>query len=152
MENDPAGGTVAERLERLGVKRILVQMARNGQIPRLQCEMPICYRREPKGRRLFDPWPYPRSAPDNKWSPNPDHYPELAKDKGQRQPWNVRLAHVHCNNMDRGWRTRIRAMLEDNPSISFKEIAIVLNGKPSVEVPPPYEKWTAALVRKAYVS
>ena len=43
-------------------------------------------------------------------------------------------------------------MLENDPSISFKEIAAVLNWKPSVQAPPPYESWTAALVRKAYVS
>ena len=148
--NNPAGGTVAERLVGFGVRGILVEMARNGQIPRLKCEMPICYR--PEGRRRFDPWPNPRSAPDNKWSPNADHYPIFRKDKGERKPWNVRLAHVECNNQDRGWRTRIDTMLENDPSISFKEIAAVLNGKPSVEVPPPYESWTAALVRKAYVS
>jgi hypothetical protein len=44
------------------------------------------------------------------------------------KPWNVRLAHVHCNNMDHGWRTRIRALLEQQP------------------------RWTAKLVRKAYAS
>jgi hypothetical protein len=149
-KNNPAGGTVAERLLGLGVKRgILLEMARNGQIPRLKCEMPICYRGD---RRLFDPWPNPRSAPGNKWSPNLDHYPELDKDGGERKPWNVRLAHVHCNSMDRGLRSRIRAMLEKDPSLSFKEIAARLTRRHSIEVPPPYESWTAGLVRKACVS
>jgi hypothetical protein len=54
--------------------------------------------------------------------------------------------------MDRGWRTRIRAMLEDDPSRSFKEIAARLNSRPSIEVPPPFESWTAASVRTAYIS
>ena len=49
-KNNRAGGTVAERLVGLGVRKgILLEMARNGQIPRLKCEMPICYRRD---RRL----------------------------------------------------------------------------------------------------
>ena len=81
-----------------------------------------------------------------------DHYPELDKDGGDRKPWNVRLAHVHCNNMDRGLRTRIRAMLEKDPSLSFKEIAARLTRRHSIEVPPPYESWTAGLGRKVCVS
>jgi hypothetical protein len=143
-------GTVAERLATLGVKGVLVQMARNGQVPKLSCEMPICYC--PEGRKHFDPWPAPRYAAEKKWSPNADHYPTLKMDGGQLKPWNVRLAHVHCNNMDYGWRTRIRAMLEKDPALSFEAIAEALNRKGSVDVPPPYKSWTAALVRKAYVS
>lgn len=112
--------------------------------------MPICYR--PEGRNRFDKWPDPRKGADPKWSPNADHYPKLKVDGGEIKPWNVRLAHVHCNNMDYGWRTRIRSMLEKEPTLSFKEIASALNKKASVEVPPPYKAWTAALVRKAYVS
>jgi hypothetical protein len=73
-------------------------------------------------------------------------------DRGQLKPWNVRLAHVYCNNMDFGWRSRIRRMLEKDPTLSFANIAEALNKKKSVRVPPPAKSWTAKLVRKAYVS
>lgn len=74
-------------------------------------------------------------------------------DGGQRKPWNVRLAHVYCNNMDFGWRSRIRRMLEDDPTLSFAKIAEALNNKKkTVRVPPPAKEWTAKLVRKAYIS
>ena len=150
MANREVQGTVAERLKALGVRGVLVEMAKNGQILRLRCEMPTCYC--PKGREDFDPWPSPRFAPEREWSPNPDHYPTLKMDGGQLKPWNVRLGHVYCNNMDFGWRSRIRRMLEKDPTLSFAKIAEALNKKKTVGVPPPAESWTAKLVRKAYVS
>jgi hypothetical protein len=143
-------GTVADRLKELGVKGVLIQMADNGQLLELTCEMPTCYC--PKGREHFDPWPDPRYGPERKWSPSADHYPTLKRDGGKLKPWNVRLAHVYCNNMDFGWRTRIRRMLEKDPALSFEEIAETLNRKMDVQVPPPARSWTAALVRKAYAS
>ncbi len=149
-------GTVAERLQALGVgvRGVLVQMAKNGQILDLKCEMPTCYRERehPDGRKRFDPWPDPRYAPENKWSPNADHYPTLKMDGGKLKPWNVRLAHVFCNNMDFGWRKRIRTMLERDPSLSFDKIADALNKKKRVHRPPKAESWTAEIVRKAYAS
>jgi hypothetical protein len=55
--------------------------------------------------------------------------------------------------MDVGWRRRIRAMLEKNPTMSFEQIAEALNRKLSVHVPPDAKgEWTAELVRRAYVS
>ena len=143
-------GTLAERLQALGVKGVLVQMAKNGQILELRCEMPTCYC--PTGREHFDPWPDPRHAPGHEWSPNADHHPTLKMDGGHLKPWNVRLAHVHCNNTDFGWRKRIRQMLEKNPELSFDKIAEALNRKKLMYVPPGEESWTAALVRKAYAS
>jgi hypothetical protein len=147
-------GTVADRLQALGVKGVLVQMAKNGQLLDLKCEMPTCYREREHldGRWRFDPWPAPRHAPENKWSPNPDHYPTLKRDHGMLKPWNVRLAHVFCNNMDYGWRTRIRRMLEKDPTLSFEKIADALNKKRSVHKPPGAETWSAEIVRRAYVS
>jgi hypothetical protein len=136
--------TVAERLKELGVKGVLIQMANHGQLLELTCEMPTCYC--PKGREHFDPWPDPRYAPERKWSPSADHYPTLKRDGGKLKPWNVRLAHVHCNSMDFGWRTRIRWMLEKDPLLSFEEIAETLNRKMDVQVPPPATSWTAELV------
>lgn len=147
-----ARGTVAERLQSLGVKGILVQMAKNGQILELKCEMPTCYCEHPEGPEHFDPWPDPRYAPERKWSPNADHYPTLKMDGGQLKPWNVRLAHVFCNNMDFGWRKRIRRMLEKDPTLSFERIAEALNRKKGQLVPPEADSWTAEIVRRAYVS
>ena len=68
------------------------------------------------------------------------------------RPSNVRLAHVHCNNLDYGWRSRIRALLENQPDMSFEDIANALNRKKRVIPPPGASSWTAKLVRKAYVS
>ncbi len=148
---DPGGHDgVAEGLRSLGVKGVLVQMARNGQIFELKCEMPTCYC--PKGRKYFDAWPDPPHADGHDWSPNADHYPTLKKDKGKLQASNVRLAHVFCNNTDFGWRSRIRRMLEKDPTVSFDEIAEVLNRKKHVLRPPGAKQWTAATVRRAYVS
>jgi hypothetical protein len=63
-------GMVAERLKELGVKGVLIQMADNGQILELTCEMPMCYC--PKGREHFDPWPDPRYT-----RPNANGHPAL---------------------------------------------------------------------------
>lgn len=143
--------TVSARLRALGVKGVLVPMAKNGQIRELRCEMPTCYC--PKVPTHFEPWPEPRGNSElNKWSPNADHYPTLRRDGGKLKPWNVRLAHKFCNNMDYGWRMRIRTMLERDPTLSFDEIAEALNKKRTVLVPPNKESWTAELVREAYVS
>jgi hypothetical protein len=142
--------SLADRLKGLGVKGILVQMARNAQILELRCEMPTCYC--PDGREHFDPWPDPPYAPEHKWSPNADHHPTLKMDGGKLTPWNVRLAHVFCNDTDFGWRRRIRNMLEREPALSFDKIAEALNRRKRVLIPPGTESWTAATVRRAYVS
>jgi hypothetical protein len=60
--------------------------------------------------------------------------------------------HVYCNNLDFGWRRRIRRLLEKDPTRSFDNIAEVLNGKKTVPVPPGEESWTAEIVRNVYVS
>jgi hypothetical protein len=62
---------------------------------------------------------------------------------------NVRLSHTWCNNRDYGWRTQIRTLLAKGKSLA--EIAETLNRK---DVPPAHgtNRWTAAMVRKAYVS
>jgi transposase len=57
-----------------------------------------------------------------------------------------------CNVMDVGWRTRIRTMLEKNPTMSFEQIAGPLNKKVSVHIPPKANPWTAELAREAYTS
>ena len=48
-----AGETPVEKLEALGVRGILWQLARDGQIIDVRCEMPQCYCF--RGRRYFEP-------------------------------------------------------------------------------------------------
>jgi len=62
---------------------------------------------------------------------------------------NVRLAHSLCNKRDWGWRAQVRAQLAKEKSLA--EIAEFLNRK---GVPPAHgtNRWTAAMVRKAYAS
>jgi hypothetical protein len=118
-------------------------MAERGQLLSLRCEMPQCYYY--KGRGCFDP----RATPLTDWAPSPDHYPILKSARGKLRPENVRLSHVLCNNRDYGWRTRIKTMLAKGKALD--EIARTLNSK---HIPPAHgtNKWTAAMVRKAYVS
>jgi hypothetical protein len=136
--------SVVEQLEQRGVVRgILVQMAKDGQLVELRCEMPSCYC--PERRRYFDAKKNP--MPD--WALNVDHYPKLKMDGGTRRQENVRLAHVLCNNRDYAWRKNIKEMLAAR--MSLKDIAIKLKQK-KVEPPHNRKTWTARMVRKAYVS
>ena len=148
MATAAAGGggadrSVADELRRLGVKGVLVQMAERGQLLAVKCEMPQCYHH--KGRGAFDEVTTPRK----KWAPSPDHYPILKSDGGYLVPENVRLAHIYCNKRDYEWRKQIRTLLAKGKSLA--EIAETLNRK---RVPPAHgtNQWTAAMVRKAYVS
>ena len=163
MAKTAAGGggadsSVADQLRALGVRGVLVKMAERGQLLALRCEMPQCYHH--KGRGAFDPVTTPRTkwrceprsrapAGGTKWAPSPDHYPTLKSAGGHLVPENVRLSHVWCNNRDYGWRTQIRTMLAKGKSLA--DIAEALNSK---GVPPAHgtNRWTAAMVRKAYVS
>lgn len=138
------GESVLEKLHAHGVtKGVLVQMAKSGQLHDFKCEMPQCYHQ--KGRGAFDPV----GTPVKDWLPSPDHYPTLKKDGGRLEPANVRLSHVRCNQRDYSWRMQIRAMLAKDKSLD--DIAAALNKK-SVPTIHGANKWTAASVRKAYVS
>lgn len=139
-KEDPS---VADELRRLGVKGVLVRMAESGQLLALKCEMPQCYHH--KGRGAFDPLTTTRT----KWAPSRDHYPILRSAGGHLRPENVRLAHVECNQRDYNRRKQIGTMLAKGKSLA--EIAETLNRK---AVPPAHgtNQWTAAMVRKAYVS
>jgi hypothetical protein len=137
------GDTLVGELRKLGTRGVLVQMARRGQIIELRCEMPKCYC--PKGRGYFEP----KLAPRTPWAPSADHYPRLKADGGHLVPWNVRLAHVQCNQEDYVWRGRIRRMLEKG--MSLEEIAETLNHQ-GIAKPWGSARWSATLVRKAYVS
>jgi len=135
---------VAERLRAIGVTEgILVQMAQDGQIVEVSCEMPECYC--PMGREHFDV----KSHPPSEWILTPDHYPKLESDGGILSPDNVRLAHLLCNRVNFGWRERIRPMLVKR--MSLEEIAGELN-REKVRAPHGTNEWTAAMVRKAFSS
>jgi hypothetical protein len=140
-----ADRSVADQLRELGLKNgnVLVQMAERGQLLALKCEMPRCYHH--KGRGVFDPVTKSRS----KWAPSRDHYPILKSAGGKLRPENVRLSHTECNQRDYVSRAQIRPLLAKGKSLA--EIAETLNGK---GVPPAHgtNRWTAAMVRKAYVS
>jgi hypothetical protein len=137
-----AGETPVEKLEALGVRGILWQLARDGQIIDVRCEMPQCYCF--RGRRYFES----RSARSD-WEPTADHYPRLNAHGGHLTPDNVRLAHRLCNRRDYGWRMKINVML--GKRMSLEEIAERLNAE---KVPTIHgtNRWTAASVRKAFVS
>jgi hypothetical protein len=137
-----AGETPVEKLEALGVRGILRQLARDGQIIDVRCEMPQCYCF--RGRRCFEP-----RSPLSDWSPTPDHYPRLKAHGGHLTPDNVRLAHLLCNRRDYGWRMKINAML--GKRMSLEEIAEKLNAD-NVPTIHGTNRWTAASVRKAFVS
>jgi hypothetical protein len=134
--------TAVERFAALGVRGILWQLARDGQIVDVRCEMPQCYCF--RGRRHFEP-----RGPYSDWEPTADHYPRLKMHGGHLTSDNVRLAHRLCNRRDYEWRTRINAMLGKRRSLD--DIAEELNRR---KVPTTHgtNRWTAAAVRKAFVS
>lgn len=138
-----ADSSVADELRRLGVKGVLVQMAERGQLLDLKCEMPQCYHH--KGRAAFDPVAKTRTE----WAPSPDHYPTLKSAGGHLVPENVRLSHTECNQRDYTRRKQIGTLLAKGKSLA--EIAETLNRR---NVLPAHgtNRWTAAMVRKAYVS
>jgi hypothetical protein len=137
-----AGTSAVEHLEALGVGGILWQLAKEGQIVDVRCEMPQCYCH--RGRRHFD-----ENMTGSDWSPTADHYPRLKMHGGHLTPDNVRLGHKLCNQRDYTWRTQINALL--GKKMSLEEIAAQLNGK---KVPTIHgtNRWTASSVRKAFVS
>lgn len=140
------GEGLAAQLRERGVGRgdVLIRMAQRGQLLVLRCEMPKCYC--PKGRSHFEQRTHPQRSV---WAPSADHYPLLKADGGKLVPWNVRLAHLHCNQEDFVWRGRIRRMLEKGDSL--EQIAQNLTQQ-GIRRPHGSSKWTAKNVRKAFVS
>jgi len=135
--------SVVEKLEALGVVHgILRQIAQDGQIVDVRCEMPQCYCF--RGRRHFDP-----KSSGSAWSPTADHHPKLKMHGGYLTADNVRLAHELCNQRDFTWRTKINTML--GKQMSLDQIAANLNAQ---KVPTIHgtNRWTASSVRKAFVS
>ena len=105
-------------------------------------EMPQCYCF--RGRRHFEP----RSSGSD-WEATADHYPRLETHGGHLTPDNVRLAHRLCNRRDYTWRVKISGLLAKR--MPLEEIAERLNAE---DVPTMHgtNRWTAASVRKAFVS
>jgi hypothetical protein len=134
--------TPVARLEALAVRGILWQLARDGQISAVRCEMPQCYCF--RGRGYFEP-----RSPGADWMLTADHHPRLKMHGGRLTSDNVRLAHRLCNQRDYTWRMKINALL--GKRMSLKEIAEKLNAE---KVPTIHgtNRWTAASVRKAFVS
>jgi hypothetical protein len=98
-----------------------------------------------KGRGAFDP---ATTARTNR-APSRDHYPILKSAGGKLVPANVRLSHTECNQRDYNRRKQIGVLLAKRKSLA--EIAETLNRR---NVPPVHgtNRWTAAMVRKAFVS
>ena len=68
---------------------------------------------------------------------------------GHLTPDNVRLAHRICNARDHRWRKKINGMLAKRTSL--EKIAEMLNAE-NVPTIHGTNEWTAASVRKAFVS
>jgi hypothetical protein len=136
------GQTALEKLEALGVRGILWQLARDGQLMDVRCEMPQCYCS--RGRRYFEPRPT-----GSDWEPTADHYPKLKMHGGHLTRDNVRLAHRICNRRDFIWRKKINTLL--GKKMPLEQIAEQLNAE-SVPTIHGTNRWTAASVRKAFVS
>ena len=143
VDEDAYRSKVAQELKDLGASHVLVRMAMAGQIVDVRCEMPKCY--HAGGRGQFDK----RSSATRPWTISADHYPILKSQGGKLDPWNVRIGHVHCNNEDFGWRSRIDALLRKGKSL--EEIAETLSRK-RIKRPHGSSTWTAASVRKWFVS
>ena len=141
-DEDQVAETAVEKLESWGVRGMLLRLARDGQLVDVRCEMPQCYCT--RGRRYFEP-----ISPGADWMPTADHYPRLKMHGGRLTADNVRLAHRVCNQRDYLWRVRINAMLGKGKSL--EEIAEQLNAK-NVPTIHGTNRWTAASVRKAFVS
>jgi hypothetical protein len=134
---------VVQELIRLNVSGVLLRMARVGQLIEVRCEMPHCYYF--RGRAAFDA----REHPPSQWAPSADHYPILKLAGGKLTPDNVRLGHVLCNRQDYTFRTTVKRLLAAGRSA--EEIADRLNLSKTI-VPHGRNRWTAQMVRKAYVS
>lgn len=85
--------SLAEQLQELGVRGILITAAQKGLIDKLKCTMPQCHC--PEGATYFEKRPQKVSS----WAPSVDHI-DLKSQGSQLTLDNVRLAHVLCNRVD----------------------------------------------------
>ena len=138
-----ASESVLEKMEGLGVKHVLREMARHGQILELACEMPQCDC--PWGRTHFEK----RMQPPYDWAVSMDHYPILRSKDGKRYAENARLAHVLCNERDYSVRKQISDRIRQG--MSLEQIARELNAKkaPRISIG---TRWNAASVRRFFIS
>jgi len=142
-ERPSAGAGAAEtpvaRLNSLGVGGILMQLARDGQIIDVPCEMPPVLLLP--GASLLRA----KAAAALRLGTDGRPLPETQSARGHLTADNVRLAHRVCNQRDYEWRMRINAMLGKRRSL--EEIAERLNAQ---KVPTIHgtNRWTAESVRK----
>src|SRR5688500_3753489 len=134
--------TAVERLEELRVRGILMQLARDGQLIDVRCEMPQCYCH--RGRRCFDP-----ISPYSDCEPTADHYPRLKMHGGRLTRDNVPLGHRLCNKRDYIWAMKMNSLLAKRMSLGAS--AEKLN-EDKFRTIHGTSRWTAASVRKAFVS
>jgi hypothetical protein len=92
--------TVAQQLEALNAKRILITAAEKRNDTILECAMDECFC--PYGPDYFDV-----SGPGSTaWMPTNDHHPILKCEGGKETVENSRLAHRLCNRVDYSKRAR----------------------------------------------
>ena len=149
MATKKVEGSFAKRLEAHGAKRVLIDMAENGQILKLRCEMLTCYC--PDGRQRFDDWPrfargartrlvpQPRPLPDLEDGPRTLEAVERSASARLLQQHGLRLALTHPLDAREGAHPLLR---QDRGGFEQKE----------ERARAPAKSWTARLVRKAYVS
>jgi hypothetical protein len=131
------------RFNELGVKGVLRQMAKDGQLIELRCEMPWCDC--PLGRSHFEK----RGEPPHDWCVSMDHYPILKEHDGGRYVDNARLTHVLCNQRDYTLRKLISDRLKEKKSL--QQIAEDLNSRKDPRIPFG-RRWTPAGVREFFTS
>jgi hypothetical protein len=137
-----AGATPVEKLEALGVRGILWRLAQHGQIIDVRCEMPQCYRF--RGRRYFEPISPGAVGCRRQTTVRGSRCTEVTSPP-TTSGWRIGSA----TQRDSLWRVKINAMI--GKRMSLEEIAKQLNVK---KVPTIHgtNRWTAASVRKAFVS
>jgi hypothetical protein len=135
--------SVADQLRELGVKASLCRWPSAASSLTVKCEMPQCYHH--KGPRRVRSCHAAAHQVGALARPLPG--PQVGRRKAR--PRERPLSHIWCNNLDYGRRTQIRTLLAKGKSLA--EIAEALNSK---GVPPAHgrNRWTAAMVREAYVS
>ena len=88
------GKVVAQQLESLRAKDVLIRAALAGYVSELRCRMTHCFC--PLGENRFQPRTGAELGP---WIPTDEHYPKAARDRGTYRLDNVVLAHRRCNNV-----------------------------------------------------
>jgi hypothetical protein len=135
------GETPLEKLQGLRVRGILWQLARDGQIIDVRCEMPQCYCFRVEGTSSRD-----RRVPIESRRLTTIRDSRCTRDTSHSTTSDSRIGSATDLTT---WRVKINAML--GKRMSLEAIAEMLNAE---KVPTIHgtNRWTAASVRKAFVS